>query len=104
MSNMTWRADSPSRKLAFFREEHLIVFCLAVGDYGFLRFSASFGSFCLTIASTNKKTDPQGVYFFIGRGDRIRTCGLHVPNVALYQTEPHLDIQFQNVRYYITHG
>ena len=24
------------------------------------------------------------------RGDKIRTCGLYVPNVALYQTEPHL--------------
>ena len=29
-----------------------------------------------------------------GRGDRIRTCGLCVPNAALYQTEPRLDIQF----------
>ena len=28
---------------------------------------------------------------FCGRGDRIRTCGLYVPNVALYQAEPHLD-------------
>ena len=27
-----------------------------------------------------------------GRGDRIRTCGFYVPNVALYQAEPHLDI------------
>ena len=26
-----------------------------------------------------------------GRGDRIRTCGFYVPNVALYQAEPHLD-------------
>lgn len=25
-----------------------------------------------------------------GRGDGIRTHGFHVPNVALYQTEPHL--------------
>ncbi len=25
------------------------------------------------------------------RGDKIRTCGLYVPNVALYQTEPHLE-------------
>ncbi|CRD53399.1 hypothetical protein BN1263280274 [Stenotrophomonas maltophilia] len=24
-----------------------------------------------------------------GRGDRIRTCDLYVPNVALYQTELH---------------
>lgn len=27
----------------------------------------------------------------IGRGDKIRTCGPYVPNVVLYQTEPHLD-------------
>jgi hypothetical protein len=27
-----------------------------------------------------------------GRGDRIRTCGLFVPNEALYQAEPHLDV------------
>ena len=27
-----------------------------------------------------------------GRGERIRTSGLHVPNVALYQTEPHPEI------------
>ena len=25
------------------------------------------------------------------RGDKIRTCGLCVPNAALYQTEPRLD-------------
>ena len=25
-----------------------------------------------------------------GRGDRIWTCGPYVPNVVLYQTEPHL--------------
>ena len=27
-----------------------------------------------------------------GRGDWIRTSGLYVPNVALYQTEPHLEM------------
>src|SRR5690606_29528791 len=27
----------------------------------------------------------------IGRGDRIRTCDLYVPNVALYQPELHPD-------------
>ena len=27
-----------------------------------------------------------------GRDDRIRTCGILVPNQALYQTEPHPDI------------
>ncbi len=31
------------------------------------------------------------ILFFIGRGDKIRTCDPHVPNVVLYQTEPHLD-------------
>ena len=29
-----------------------------------------------------------------GRGDKIRTCDFYVPNVALYQAEPHLDIKF----------
>ena len=28
---------------------------------------------------------------FIGRGDRIRTCDIYVPNVALYQSELHPD-------------
>lgn len=28
--------------------------------------------------------------FVCGRGDKIRTCGPYVPNVVLYQTEPHL--------------
>ena len=39
-------------------------------------------------------TDKKGTAFavpFDGRGDRIRTCGLFVPNEALYQAEPHLD-------------
>ena len=31
-----------------------------------------------------------GILF--GRGDRTWTCGLCVPNAALYQTEPHLDV------------
>ena len=30
--------------------------------------------------------------YFDGRGDWIRTSGLYVPNVALYQAEPHLEI------------
>ena len=40
----------------------------------------------------NKKTDTFVSVFYSGRGDRIRTCGILVPNQALYQTEPHLDI------------
>ncbi len=28
---------------------------------------------------------------YTNRGDKIRTCGLCVPNAALYQTEPRLD-------------
>ena len=28
-----------------------------------------------------------------GRGDKIRTCDFYVPNVALYQAEPHLVIE-----------
>ncbi len=27
--------------------------------------------------------------WFYGRGDRIRTCDIYVPNVALYQSELH---------------
>ena len=30
-------------------------------------------------------------YHVTNRGDKIRTCGLCVPNAALYQTEPRLD-------------
>jgi hypothetical protein len=30
-------------------------------------------------------------FSFHGRGDWIRTSGLYVPNVALYQAEPHLE-------------
>ena len=30
--------------------------------------------------------------FSFGRGDKIRTCDFYVPNVALYQAEPHLVI------------
>ena len=34
------------------------------------------------------------------RGDKIRTCGLCVPNAALYQTEPRLDmLLLENPRY-----
>ena len=29
---------------------------------------------------------------FVSRGDKIRTCDLCVPNAALYQTEPRLDV------------
>ena len=43
-------------------------------------------------ATTNKKIRRQQPPYFFGRGDKIRTCGLYVPNVALYQTEPHLVI------------
>jgi hypothetical protein len=36
----------------------------------------------------HEKTD-LAAGLFNGRGDRIRTCDLYVPNVALYQTELH---------------
>ena len=32
---------------------------------------------------------------FYGRSDRIRTCGLLVPNQAHYQAVPHPDLRFQ---------
>ena len=34
---------------------------------------------------------------FSGRGDRIRTCDFYVPNVALYQAEPHLVMKLSKV-------
>ena len=34
--------------------------------------------------------------FTYGRGDRTRTCGILVPNQALYQTELHLEMLFNN--------
>ena len=50
----------------------------------------------LTAQSTiqNKKASQKASFSIktIGRGDRIRTCDLYVPNVALYQTELHPDI------------
>ncbi len=46
---------------------------------------------------------PYSIMTFDGRGDGTRTHGLCVPNAALYQTEPHLDIIFnQNMKYYTT--
>ena len=39
-----------------------------------------------------KESGRQGVQTQSGRGDWIRTSGLYVPNVALYQTEPHLEM------------
>ena len=44
----------------------------------------------------HKKAGP-GPAFSIGRGDRIRTCDLYVPNVALYQTELHPDTEPQSL-------
>ena len=38
----------------------------------------------------NKKSS---IKWRMNRSDRIRTCGLYVPNVALYQAEPHSDLQ-----------
>ena len=40
--------------------------------------------------TSTKKRPPQGRSFLCGRGDKIRTCDFYVPNVALYQAEPHL--------------
>ena len=33
----------------------------------------------------------------VGRGERIRTSGLYVPNVALYQAKLHPDDQYDDV-------
>ena len=42
--------------------------------------------------SGKQKEDGKAILFLFGRDDRIRTCDFYVPNVALYQTEPHLVI------------
>ena len=44
----------------------------------------------------NKKQDGGCHPAFYGRGDGIRTRDLYVPNVALYQTEPHPDKKLFN--------
>ncbi len=50
---------------------------------------------CSDRSTPTKKADLAGVFFAknIGWGDRIRTCDLYVPNVALYQTELHPDMR-----------
>jgi hypothetical protein len=49
-----------------------------------------------TISEQQKTLENQRLLKFQGflyhRGDKIRTCGLRVPNAALYQTEPRLDL------------
>ena len=35
-------------------------------------------------------------FFKSGRGERIRTSGLYVPNVALYQAKLHPDLYYLN--------
>ena len=39
----------------------------------------------------------QSASFHIGRGEVIRTLGLCVPNAALYQTEPRLDLFYLTI-------
>ena len=46
------------------------------------------------VKNVYKKKNPNPTnsrIWIFGRDDKIRTCDIHVPNVALYQTEPHLD-------------
>ena len=55
------------------------------------------GAFSVRPSARRKKPANDLIKSFAGfrplknRGDWIRTSGLYVPNVALYQTEPHLD-------------
>ena len=44
---------------------------------------------------TKKKKPPK--WFFLFRSDWIRTSGFDVPNVALYQTEPHPEIHNSSI-------
>ena len=43
--------------------------------------------------SENQRRKAAPSFFDFGRDDKIRTCDFYVPNVALYQTEPHLVIK-----------
>ena len=55
------------------------------------RGGASLFAFMVRVFITDIKNVSALMDTHTGRGDKIRTCGLYVPNVALYQTEPHLD-------------
>ncbi len=65
---------------------------------------AGFDGFRLTLVASTPESDKKNKvlvtmrdeHFLFGRDDGIRTHGLCVPNAALYQTEPHLDIKFYN--------
>ena len=46
------------------------------------------------LLSKQKMRGDASHFCFDGRGDKIRTCDFYVPNVALYQAEPHLVIKF----------
>jgi len=54
---------------------------------------ASFLALCLVKNQIKKPFEQvhQGALEEFGRGERIRTSGLYVPNVALYQTKLHPD-------------
>ena len=47
------------------------------------------------LAATNL-ANMAGNQIDIGRGERIRTSGLYVPNVALYQAKLHPELNFRN--------
>src|SRR5690606_16737914 len=62
-----------------------------IGQRAFVRWGGT-GGHCKDMPPERKKP-AQGRLSSstFGRGDRIRTCDLYVPNVALYQTELHPD-------------
>ena len=45
----------------------------------------------IIVDKKKKPLSKRTTVFLNGRGDEIRTHDLYVPNVALYQTEPHLE-------------
>src|SRR5215204_4971561 len=50
-----------------------------------------------SMSQTRKATQASGLFVRnFGRGERIRTSDLSVPNRALYQAEPRPDIAFAN--------
>ena len=51
-----------------------------------------------TILNRTDRHSEQAISRKIGRGERIRTSGLYVPNVALYQAKLHPDCSLQFIQ------
>ena len=78
----------PSPPLAFARFAVRICSPAKAGQIRQDSSPAPHGSHPLNLNQKTKNPSHEGFLLF-GRDDRIRTCGLCVPNATLYQAEPH---------------